>query len=128
MWTILEPTIFFDAIGGDITGQVLDCMPFKSTAYVYGLLSNKPISYSPGKMIHFEKTISYFWLGPWLTKISLEEKIKWISEVIEDINSGGEIFGSKVYQTFPLSKFEEALKAAVEHASEGKILFKPQEE
>jgi NADPH:quinone reductase-like Zn-dependent oxidoreductase len=29
-------SVFFDAIGGDITGQILEVMPYGSSAFVYG--------------------------------------------------------------------------------------------
>jgi len=37
--TTLGATVLFDAIGGDITGQILDIMPYGSSAFVYGALS-----------------------------------------------------------------------------------------
>ena len=33
--------LFFDAIGGEITGRILKLMPKNSTAYVYGCLSKQ---------------------------------------------------------------------------------------
>jgi uncharacterized protein (DUF433 family) len=47
--------------------------------------------------------------------------------VIKDLSTGGEVFGSNIVKTFPLSEVEEAIKYANEHASEGKVLLKPNE-
>uniref|UniRef100_A0A7S3N9P1 Enoyl reductase (ER) domain-containing protein n=2 Tax=Euplotes harpa TaxID=151035 RepID=A0A7S3N9P1_9SPIT len=124
----LQPTIFFDAIGGKITGQVLNLMPEKSTAYVYGLLSGEEFSFSCGGIIFSQKTLTSFWLSVWLPSLTAEERTKWVSEVIGDLQTGGEVFGSKVYKTFPLSKFKDAMKEALDHASEGKVILKPHEE
>jgi NADPH:quinone reductase len=59
----LKATGFFDAVGGDLTGQVLKNMPSGSTAYIYGGLSLKKFSFSPLDSIFYQKTISYFWLS-----------------------------------------------------------------
>lgn len=120
-----EATGFFDAIGGDFTGQVLDCMPNKSVAYVYGGLSGQNVTYSPLNFIFYEKTISYLWLSPWLASKSQDEQKQVFGIVIKDLSSGGEIFGTNIYKTFPLSSLEEAIEAANKHASEGKVVFKP---
>ena len=123
----LNATVFFDAIGGDITGQVLDLMPSKSTVYVYGALSMKNVSYHPGSFIFHEATISYFWLGPWLKSLTDEERKKWIGSIIVDLSSGGKIFGQVVAKTFPLSEFATAMAEANKLASEGKVILKPHE-
>uniref|UniRef100_A0A7S3J4H5 Alcohol dehydrogenase-like C-terminal domain-containing protein n=1 Tax=Euplotes harpa TaxID=151035 RepID=A0A7S3J4H5_9SPIT len=121
----LEATGFFDAIAGDTTGLILNNMPRKSTAYVYGALSGKAVSYSPGGFIFLENTISSFWLGPYLRSITEEERAKHIGTIIHDLSTGGAIFGSDVVQTFPLAEFEAAITAANEKASEGKTILKP---
>lgn len=123
----LKATGFFDAVAGDLTGQVLKSMPSGSTAYIYGGLSGKSFSLSPLDSIFYEKTISYFWLPPWLAKLTNEERMQTFGVVVKDLSTGGEIFGSTIVKTFPLSEFEEAIKYANEHASEGKVLLKPNE-
>ena len=35
----LKATVCFEAVAGELTGQVLSKMPFKSICYLYGLLS-----------------------------------------------------------------------------------------
>lgn len=59
----LRATIFFDALGGEITGQVLEAMPNDSTAYVYGGLSRQPVSnVSIMDLIFKGKKVEGFWL------------------------------------------------------------------
>ena len=78
----------------------------------------------------------------WGIEIGEEERNKWISTVIEDVQKPGirkskfiaclpwfniaetSCFRSEVVKTYPLSQMDEALKAAVEVASEGKVLLK----
>jgi NADPH:quinone reductase len=123
-----EATAYFDPIAGETTGQVLDVMPADSTAYVYGGLSGKPVTYSPLGFIFGQKTISYAWLPVWMKSVSEEERKEAVGTVIQDLVSGGEVFGCKVYESFPLSKFAEAIESSTKNATEGKTIFKPNEE
>lgn len=43
----LQATVFFDALGGEITGQILDVMPYGTSAFVYGGLSLQPVGPAP---------------------------------------------------------------------------------
>ena len=45
---------------------------------------------------------------------------------MEDINTGGKIFGSKVAKTFKLEQFQEAIEYANAHTLEGKVYLLPQ--
>jgi NADPH2:quinone reductase len=123
-----EATGYFDPIGGDFTGQVLDCLAPDSTAYVYGGLSGKPVTYSPLGLIFGQKTISYLWIGPWMKSLTEEERGGVVGTIIQDLCTGGEIFGSAIAKRFPLSKFADAIKSASDNASDGKTIFTPQEE
>ena len=102
-------------------------MPADSSAYVYGGLSGKAVTISPLKLIFYQKTVSYLWLSPWFSGIDDETRNKVVGEIVEDLSSGGKIFGSDVVQTVPLSDFEKGIELANKHASEGKIILKPHE-
>ena len=121
-----QPTVFFDAIGGSFPSQVLSLMPKYSTMYVYGNLSGEPIQYEAGNLIFKGHNISNFFIWAWIDRLSPEEKSKWFGSIVDDINSGGEVFGSKISKTFKLGDFETAMKYAKEHASSGKVILKPQ--
>lgn len=124
----LEAKCFFDAIGGGAdTALVLDVLPSGTTTYIYGMLGGQNLTYSGGKMIFKEITINFFWLGPWLRDLSEDERTNWVNAVISDLSlpSESSIFQTKIAKTFPLEEINDALKAAVELASEGKVLIKP---
>jgi NADPH:quinone reductase len=47
-----KPKFYFSAIGGgEFPGTVLEHMPARSTAYIYGVLTNDKFSYHPGNFI-----------------------------------------------------------------------------
>ena len=75
-----------------------------------------------------EKTISYLNVTIWLKKKSPEEIQAMVEEIAEDLLKGGEIYGTKVYKSYPLKDFEQAFKDSIEFASLGKTLFKPHDE
>ena len=66
----LQPSHFLDAVGGELTGTVLNAMPNNSTAVVYGLLSNEPCSNISGTSLVFQgKTVTGFILNQFMAKV-----------------------------------------------------------
>lgn len=122
----LNVTAFFDPIGADFTAKVLDRLPNGSTAYIYGGLGGAPVSIAGSSFIFFDKKIQGLWLGPWLDSLTTAEREAVYQQVIDDLSKGGEIFGSKVLETYPITKFEEAINAAEGVASDGKLIINPQ--
>ena len=58
-------TLGFEAVGGSLTGDVLECMLNGSSLQVYGALSGQPSSGLTARNFSFQrKTVSGFWLGP----------------------------------------------------------------
>ena len=62
-----------------------------------------------------------------MKSLSQEEKAKWMKVVIEDISSGGKVFGTKPGKTFKLDEFDEAYQYARKNATAGKSIFRIQE-
>ena len=56
----------FDAVAGQMTGQLLQALPENSTVTVYSCLSKKAPQTIVDQIIFRGKTITGFWLGPWL--------------------------------------------------------------
>ena len=83
------------------------------------------VSYHPANFIFRQTTISFFWLTPWLDTLTDEEKKKWIGTIVEDLSTGGKIFGQVIAKTLPLSEFNIAIEEANKLASEGKVILKP---
>ena len=77
-----KPEMFIDAVVDSTSTQIFNAMGRKSTWLIYGSLSPEipPLS-NPGELIFLHKEIRGFWLTPWLTNTSLEDKIAVFSEV-----------------------------------------------
>lgn len=62
-----ECNLAFDAIAGEMTGILLDALPPKGTAFVYGKLSNEGASgIQPLDLIYRQKKLEGFYLGSWI--------------------------------------------------------------
>ncbi|CAI2374201.1 unnamed protein product [Moneuplotes crassus] len=122
----LNATAYFDPICGSFCTRVLTQMPAGSTAYVYGALSGEPVTLSPIDIIFYQKSVSYLYLSIWMKEATQEEIKEAVGTVVEDLVKGGEIFGSKIYETYSLDNVNEAIEAAVKDATKGKICINPQ--
>ena len=62
----LGATCAFDAVSGDMTGHLLDCMPSGGVVYVYGVLAGKANGIDPLDLIYRKKQLKGFFLASWL--------------------------------------------------------------
>lgn len=65
--TKMQAKVFFDAVGGEMTNRVLNCMPKSSTVYVYGILDGPQVKNIDIKhLIYNNATVTGFFLPNWL--------------------------------------------------------------
>ncbi len=69
-------SIYFSAVAGELTGNVLKTMPYGSTAYVYGALSGGEVKIGVESLIFQQKEVKGLWLAPYFHTMSTEEKIE----------------------------------------------------
>jgi NADPH2:quinone reductase len=119
-----KATIAFDAVGGDLTGIILNAMPRKSVLVLYGGLSGKPIGLINALDVIFDgKSVRGFNLGDWKEAIG-HEKFLTISEELQDLIISG-VISTQIQGTFRLEQVQEALEKYIRNMSAGKILFTP---
>ncbi len=120
----LKPTIAFDAVVGDITGQMLNVMPEGSKVVVYGGLSGAKISgVDPMGIIFHRKSIEGFNLNEWIPQLSDGEFLK-ITDEIQDLFIQGD-FITEIQGTFKLDDIVKGIRAYIKSMSAGKILLTP---
>lgn len=56
----------FDAVSGDMTGHLMDCIPPKGTVYLYGGLAGKANGINPLDLIYRKKQLKSFYLTSWI--------------------------------------------------------------
>ncbi len=122
---LLYATTAFDAVGGDLSGKILNSMPPKSEIIVYGGLSAKPISKVGVLDIIFKnKIISGFNLNQWIeTKINIGE-FQRISEELQQMIIKGEM-KTVIQKTYKFDNVIKGMRQYLSNMSGGKILFVP---
>ncbi|KAL4459914.1 hypothetical protein ABPG74_003440 [Tetrahymena malaccensis] len=123
--TELNATIFFDAIAGPFTGEVLSQMPNNSTAYVYGLLSGENSSVSPAELIFRNQSVKGFLLGTWLQSITPELKKQSIEKLQKLIKTD---LKSEISKEYSLQDGQQAVEYYSKNMTSGKVLIKPQQD
>jgi len=120
----LHATAAFEAVGGDMTGVVLNAMPSGSTAYVYGALSEEPCgSIDPIGLVFHKKTITGFYLGSWLDgrgPIGILRAASRVQRMIIERR-----IGTTIQRRLSLDEAVEGLQQYVDNMTDGKVLIMP---
>jgi NADPH:quinone reductase-like Zn-dependent oxidoreductase len=113
----------FDAVAGPMTGQLLEALPENSTVTVYSCLSHKAPQASVDPIVFQGKSITGFWLGPWLSSNKNLFQILMLWRRSQKLI--GTHLKSEIRTRYP---FQEARKAVQEYTNQmtgGKILLTP---
>ena len=62
----LDCTVAFDAVSGEMTGHLLDCMPSRGTVFLYGSVAGKANGINPLDLIYRKKQLRGFYLTSWI--------------------------------------------------------------
>jgi NADPH:quinone reductase-like Zn-dependent oxidoreductase len=116
-------TLAFDAIGGEMTGRLLDAMPPGSRVLVYGSLAHEACRIDPESLIFESKKVEGFWLTEWLRNRTLLGQLRLLSRVQKLLVTE---FRSEVQARVPLSAVSEALNRYATNMTGGKVLLVPQ--
>jgi NADPH:quinone reductase len=123
----LKPTIFFDAVGGPITAEVMDVMPQNSEAVVFGYLEENAIhphgGYFPTQsVIYKNQKISAFWLAPYFIELGQIGGLRASLDILKLFKAG--IFKTKIASTSSFDDYPAALDRYAMQMSMGKALLK----
>lgn len=119
----LNATAALDAVGGELTGKILNVMPIGSEMILYGGLSGAHIGQiDPLEIIFNNKILWGFNLGDWLNDLPSSE---WnnISQEIQQLFIQKRL-ETKIQQVYPLESFYEGLRKYISNMSGGKVLFR----
>lgn len=118
----LNATAAIDAVGGELTGKILNAMPAGSELLLYGGLSGMPVGGIDALEIIFKnKILGGFNLGDWLNDLSPAELVE-VSNHLQDLFIS-EKLKTQVQATVPLENFYDGLKSYISNMSGGKVLF-----
>ena len=116
-----------DAVAGEATQHLADCLADGGTIANYGLLSKQPCQVWPDDILFREITLTGVWLTLWLRKYSTpEERHAVYSELAGYIAEGR--MHAAVEATYPLSQIKEAVTHAARGERNGKVILLPNSE
>ncbi|MDH3594991.1 MAG: zinc-dependent alcohol dehydrogenase family protein [Rhodospirillales bacterium] len=112
-----------DAIGGEATLRLADCLADGGTVVNYGFLSGQPCMITPHQAIVHGVTLKGFWLAG-LFRTAAPERIRAIyAEVARHLADG--TLAAPVEATYDIADIKDALAHAEREGRDGKILITP---
>ena len=119
----LQAKMVFDAVGGELTGILLNEMPSGSDVVVYGGLSGSEISgVDTLEVIFGEKRIYGFDLNKWIADKSTES-FRQAADIIQDMIIAGEL-KTGIRNQFSLDDIVSAIREYIKSMSGGKVLLR----
>jgi NADPH:quinone reductase-like Zn-dependent oxidoreductase len=120
----LRATAAFEAIGGDMTGTLMNAMPRRSTLYLYGALSEEPCgSIDPIEVIFHDKSLHGFYLGNWMRRRGVIGSLRTALRVQKFIASGR--IATQVQRRLKLEEVVDGLRQYAQNMTDGKVLITP---
>ena len=117
----LNATLFFDAVGGVHTQQLIEAAPFGSNIKLYSNLSGEKFCVNSRTILQNEKVIDGFALGNFTASKSIFQLLK-ISKQIGKLMPT--IFKSNIRKEFEMERINEAIEFYKADMSSGKVLIK----
>lgn len=117
-----QANLAFDAVGGELVGQVLKAMPKGSTVMVYGALADGACQIDPRSLIFENKHVTGFWLTDWISQINplnFARITKNVQKLLIDE------LASTIQGRFKLAEAQNALELYQNNMTGGKVLFTP---
>ena len=112
-----------DAVAGEATGRLAQCLSEGGVVVNYGLLSEMPCTVDPHQIVFRGITLTGFWLVEFLGAMSAEEKTALYEELAERVASGE--LQAEVEAVYAIEDIEAALEHAARPGREGKVLVTP---
>jgi NADPH:quinone reductase-like Zn-dependent oxidoreductase len=123
----LRATAMFEAIAGETTGDLLNAMPPKSCAYLYGALSQEACShFDPIQVIFHDKQLSSFYLSRWIRDRGFVTVARAADRAQRMIIDGR--IETTIQKRVSLEEAAGGLEHYVEHMSGGKVLICPRKQ
>ena len=112
-----------DAVAGDATGRLAECLSEGGVVVNYGMLSTLPCTVDPHLIVFLGITLRGFWLVKFLAAMSSEERAALYGELGKRVASGE--LAVAVDAVYPMEKIGPALEHAARANRGGKILITP---
>jgi len=112
-----------DAIGGDSTLALGDCLTDDGLVVNYGLLSGEPCKLSSAATIFHDVSLRGFWLARWFRSAPIGERMAVMTEIGARVATGE--LTAAVDSTYDLDHIGDALARSMAPGRDGKVLVTP---
>ncbi len=118
----LKATLAFEAVGGELTGRILEALPNGSELTICGRLSGTVCQIAPETFLFHQKRVSSFWLTDWLARNGKFKTLLTMRKVQKLLDSE---LQTPLRAVVDLSQVPQALEDYTQHMTGGKYLIKP---
>ena len=118
----LKVSLGFDAVAGELAGQMLRSMRKGGRLVVYGALSLEACQIDPRALIFESKGVEGFWLSEWLGTRSLPARLRMTAQVQKLLSSD---LRTEVRARLALEDAARGLRQYTSQMTGGKIFFVP---
>ncbi len=111
-----------DPVGGKLASAVALTLTDDAQMILFGSLSNEEVAIFPRTLMTPNATIRGFWLGGWMMKRTLFQKLSLVKKITKLILDG--TLSSDVSEEFPLERIHDAVIASQQSGRSGKVLLR----
>jgi NADPH:quinone reductase-like Zn-dependent oxidoreductase len=112
-----------DAVAGDATGRLAECLCEGGVLVNYGFLSEMPCAVDPHQIVFRAITLTGFWLVKFLASMTPEERASLYADLAERVADGE--LKADIEAVYDIDDSIRALEHAARAARGGKILITP---
>jgi trans-2-enoyl-CoA reductase len=112
-----------DAVGGQATNRLADCVAEGGTLVNYGMMSGEDCVVSPRSFIFRDVTLRGFWLALWFRRATPPQQVAMLGEIGKLIATGQ--LKARIQATYDVTQIKQAVAAAAAGERDGKILIVP---
>ncbi|MDA3881494.1 MAG: zinc-binding dehydrogenase [Prolixibacteraceae bacterium] len=116
----LKANLFFDAVGGEHTSQIINAAPTGSKIVLYANLSGDPFCADPRNILQNKKSIEGFFLGHWTSSQNIFCTLQTISKVKSLLKSE---LKANIKKTYKMQMINEAIDSYQQKMTGGKIII-----
>jgi NADPH:quinone reductase-like Zn-dependent oxidoreductase len=111
-----------DAVGGSLTGQVLDLLAPGGRLLNYGVLAGETMQIPPRALIVGSKRLEGFWLADWVLRqspLTLWRLFRRVARLLR-----ADVLTTEVERSYQLAEVQAAVRHAAQPGRKGKILLR----
>ena len=110
-----------DAVAGDATARLGECLCGEGTLINYGMMSGLPCNLSPKVIIFKGVTLKGFWLANWFRTASKNQQMALYGYLTKQVAMGK--LKTPIHQTFSVRDIKQAVAVAAKGERNGKVLI-----